>query len=628
MAVYETEHDRIVLRVVYDGPGLVGKTTNLEQLAQAFHGDFLPDPPDEAPPAKGQPPANRTRFFDWFAFDGGKLDGHGLAIQVVSVPGHKRFEARRAALLRSADAIVLVCDSTPAAQESARETLDSQREHLGALASQIPLVVQANKQDLPGALQPQELSEGLGLPLEVPVLAAQASGAIGVRETVVQAVRTAVRRIKRQITRGGIHSLNGTPGDAATLRAELGRLASPALPEDGPKEPPRSRRRPAQRLTIVNEPRVVQMRVANAGKFGTRTPVSEPRDFPTPPEPGRPRARSGEPGDLSARPGLFFDEHPPEAPAHPPTTPPSERVTLPDGDIATPTLPAEGELSPATLHALVEMATALPPRSTAPAQPAKSDDLSLRTASPPSGPALPKPGSRPPRRIPSAPEIPMVSADLSKKPARRPRTRPQLVVPAAQSISPTNKLVLPPAPRTGPRPAEPASNNVVAPAKLEATPASSAASASAGALAGSASPRAHEPPAATPHAASAGLPAHHPPATTHAAQPPGSSSPPGPAATPYAAQLPATSPREPAATPHAAQLPATSARAPEPAARPSASASPSSPTRPQPLAEPHASDTATLPPLPRPDIPTGHVWPVPRGRDVLRLLVDLPVERL
>src|SRR5262245_47651720 len=147
MAVYEQDLDRIVLRVVYDGPGRAGKTTNIQQLANLFGGKT-----DDL---------QLTPCFDWLSFDGGWIDGHHLLIQVVGVPGAKRFEHHRAPILHTADAIVLVCDSTPDSTESARETLDSQREHLGHRVHEVPIIVQANKQDLTHALRAHEVGAAL-----------------------------------------------------------------------------------------------------------------------------------------------------------------------------------------------------------------------------------------------------------------------------------------------------------------------------------------------------------------------------------------------------------------------------------------------------------------------------------
>ncbi|MDC0674746.1 GTP-binding protein [Nannocystis radixulma] len=215
MAVYERDRARIVIRVVYDGPGRAGKTTNVEQLARIF-GNKPGNELQVYPAATG-----RTIFFDWFSFDGGMIDGRQLQVQVVTVPGHKSLDPRRAHILRSADVVVLVCDSAVSGQDSAREMLDSLREHLGKSLPGVPLIVQANKQDLAGAMLPHELGAALGLTYDIPVIGAQASAGIGVRETAIGAIRAAVRQMKRRTARQGLDAIVGEAGTAEQLRAVL-----------------------------------------------------------------------------------------------------------------------------------------------------------------------------------------------------------------------------------------------------------------------------------------------------------------------------------------------------------------------------------------------------------------------
>ncbi|MFY0534778.1 GTP-binding protein [Nannocystis pusilla] len=195
MAVYERDRARIVIRVVYDGPGRAGKTTNVEQLARIF-GNKPGNELQVHPAATG-----RTIYFDWFSFDGGMIDGHPLQVQVVTVPGHKSLDPRRAHILHTADVVVLVCDCAAAGPDAAREMLDSLREHLVTSARPVPLVVQANKQDLANAMSPQKLGAALGVGYDTPVVGAQASAGIGVRETVIGAIRAAVRQMKRRMAK-------------------------------------------------------------------------------------------------------------------------------------------------------------------------------------------------------------------------------------------------------------------------------------------------------------------------------------------------------------------------------------------------------------------------------------------
>lgn len=222
MAVYEPESDRLVVRVVYDGPGRAGKTTNLEQLARIF-GNKPGSALQVHPAASGQ-----TLFFDWFSFDGGLIDGHNLEIQLVTVPGRRSLDHRRAKILQTADVVVLVCDSAPSGLEPARETLESLLEHLGARADEVPFVVQANKQDLPHALLPHEFGAQLDLGGDVPVVGAQASAGIGVRETAIHAIRAAVREMKRRTPGRDLSPIVGRAATADDLRLHLERLEAPA----------------------------------------------------------------------------------------------------------------------------------------------------------------------------------------------------------------------------------------------------------------------------------------------------------------------------------------------------------------------------------------------------------------
>ncbi|MCY1013331.1 ADP-ribosylation factor-like protein [Nannocystis pusilla] len=255
MAVYERDRDRIVIRVVYDGPGRAGKTTNVEQLARIF-GNKPGNELQVHPAATG-----RTIYFDWFSFDGGMIDGHPLQVQVVTVPGHKSLDPRRAHILHTADVVVLVCDCAASGPDAAREMLDSLREHLATNARSVPLVVQANKQDLANAMSPQKLSAALGLGYDTPVVSAQASAGIGVRETAIGAIRAAVRQMKRRMAKEGVDAILGRAGTADELRAALqGIEAVGAGRSVGERRSPEDEDRRALPAALVDEGRVVYIR--------------------------------------------------------------------------------------------------------------------------------------------------------------------------------------------------------------------------------------------------------------------------------------------------------------------------------------------------------------------------------
>ncbi|MDC0723727.1 GTP-binding protein [Nannocystis bainbridge] len=327
MAVFEPDRGRIVLRIVYDGPGRAGKTTNVEQLARIFGAQ----PGDELqvhPAATG-----RTIFFDWFSFDGGMLDGQQLQIQVVTVPGHKSLEPRRAHILHGADVVVLVCDSAVSGQDSAREMLDSLREHLGKRADHVPLLVQANKQDLPSAMSPPELAAALGLGPDVSVLGAQASAGIGVRETAIDAIRAAVRQMKLRTTHDGLGAVAGRAGTAEQLRTALQALDNHGTQRDDDAAHARPRAPSDEgRVVYIRSAKLVSQLGGEAdavGRARTRAPEPVPSSMSERPEPARP-ARPRIP--VSA---MFLEPvpDPPDIPAAPPAAvrvPPPPVLSLAD----------------------------------------------------------------------------------------------------------------------------------------------------------------------------------------------------------------------------------------------------------------------------------------------------------
>jgi hypothetical protein len=104
MATLDPRSDAIVIRVVYDGAPLAGKSTSVRALGQGVGGEVF------SPAELG----GRTLYFDWLDYTGGLFEGHRIRCQIVSVPGQALLAPRRRRLLESADAIVFVGDSTPA----------------------------------------------------------------------------------------------------------------------------------------------------------------------------------------------------------------------------------------------------------------------------------------------------------------------------------------------------------------------------------------------------------------------------------------------------------------------------------------------------------------------------------
>jgi signal recognition particle receptor subunit beta len=212
MPSFDLERGCIVVKIVYDGPALAGKTTNLQKLCSMF--------PLERRSELFTPGAlkGRTMFFDWLEIDGGKKGRHAYRFQLLTVPGQTQRSYRRRPLLQMADAVVFVCSSAPEALPETKRSLAVLRRHLRAREeARVPLIVQANKQDAGDALTTEELARVLKLDPTVPVLPATASAAVGVRETLLAIVRAAARRVQEQLAGGELEAFSENPGTADDL---------------------------------------------------------------------------------------------------------------------------------------------------------------------------------------------------------------------------------------------------------------------------------------------------------------------------------------------------------------------------------------------------------------------------
>ncbi|HKU41917.1 MAG TPA: hypothetical protein VJR89_27355, partial [Polyangiales bacterium] len=101
MPIIDNKRGVLVVRLVYDGPPMSGKTTSLRTLARGL--GVSVETPEERD--------GRTVYFDWMDYVGGLFEGRQIRCQVVSVPGQTEHARRRQQLLASADAVVLVADT-------------------------------------------------------------------------------------------------------------------------------------------------------------------------------------------------------------------------------------------------------------------------------------------------------------------------------------------------------------------------------------------------------------------------------------------------------------------------------------------------------------------------------------
>ena len=271
MAVFDEAAERIVVHVVYDGPALAGKTTNLEQLCGFF---------TEHRRSKLYTTGNtgrRTVFLDWLQLEGGIIQGHKLRCQLITVPGQTVLARRRWYLLKRADVIVFVLDSTPAGFEEARQMFDSMQRFARGQVPPLPVIVQANKQDQPGSLDAAQIARALLVDPTL-VVPASAETGTGVRETTVLAIRAAANMVQKHVLAHGLASIVGRACDGAELRDQI-----EAEERANPKSPVevvlantrRARTKPPQALATKQPPPLPQSAVPH----GLIWPAATGRDL-------------------------------------------------------------------------------------------------------------------------------------------------------------------------------------------------------------------------------------------------------------------------------------------------------------------------------------------------------------
>ncbi len=181
----------IVFKIVYYGPGLCGKTTNLEyihsHLDPSLRGDLISLKTRE----------ERTLYFDFLQLELGRLKGKKPRFQLYSIPGQAYYDFSREIILRDVDAVVFVVDSQKARMDDnlhmlldLEQKLNRQKRSLES----VPWVLQYNKRDLPEIESVANLQSRFNF-LNVPYFEAVAIRGKGVFETLREVVQIVVKRV-------------------------------------------------------------------------------------------------------------------------------------------------------------------------------------------------------------------------------------------------------------------------------------------------------------------------------------------------------------------------------------------------------------------------------------------------
>lgn len=220
MVLFNYATRELTAKIVYYGPGLCGKTTNLEfvhnALPQKTRGKML----------SLATQTDRTLFFDFLPIDLGSVKGMKTRVQLYTVPGQVFYDATRKLVLKGADGVVFVADSQDAMMESnidSWENLNNNLAENGLDIRAIPLVIQYNKRDLPNVTSIKQLDRKINT-VHAPYFEAIAITGKGVQETL------------RGITKIVLQNLSAKYSKDPGTVAEHAAAASPAASE--PQEEP------------------------------------------------------------------------------------------------------------------------------------------------------------------------------------------------------------------------------------------------------------------------------------------------------------------------------------------------------------------------------------------------------
>ena len=190
MALINYATREINVKIVYYGPGLGGKTTNLRwiygKLDQNTKGKMITLATE----------MDRTLFFDFLPVDLGKVRGFQTRFHLYTVPGQVFYNASRRIILRGADGIIFVADSQRERREDNIDSLENLRDNLATFnlrLSDTPYVMQYNKRDLPNLMTVAEMEELLN-PERVLYFESVATQGIGVFDTLKEIAKTVIRK--------------------------------------------------------------------------------------------------------------------------------------------------------------------------------------------------------------------------------------------------------------------------------------------------------------------------------------------------------------------------------------------------------------------------------------------------
>jgi signal recognition particle receptor subunit beta len=233
MVVVSYSGKEINAKLVYYGPGLCGKTTNLEHVY-----DSIPST-HRGKMVSMKTRTERTLFFDFLPVDLGELGGFKTRFLLYTVPGQVYYNATRKLVLRGVDAVVFVADSARGKMNENLESLENLKENLkeyGLDLNTMPWVLQYNKRDLPDTYTIEEMNQALNPNGTIQHFEAVATNGTGVFETLKGVSRLLLEKLSKEIKlspRIADPGIEAKKAGAATTAASMPvapAAASPAAP--------------------------------------------------------------------------------------------------------------------------------------------------------------------------------------------------------------------------------------------------------------------------------------------------------------------------------------------------------------------------------------------------------------
>lgn len=217
MALFNYATRELSAKIVYYGPGLSGKTTNIEMVHKMLR-----------PEQKGRlislpTETDRTLFFDFLPIELGQIKGFKVRFHLYTVPGQVFYNATRRLVLQGVDGVVFVADSQREMINGNMESLKNLMDNLssyGKKLEELPFVLQYNKRDLRNVAPVAELDTALNF-LHVPTFEAVAPNGKGVTETLVGISRMVFAHLRKTLLMPGEMAVHDDLGDLAD--AQIGK---------------------------------------------------------------------------------------------------------------------------------------------------------------------------------------------------------------------------------------------------------------------------------------------------------------------------------------------------------------------------------------------------------------------